>query len=41
MFANEIILDEKTGNKTVIFLSNKVLNPVIQPGKFDIHDAEK
>jgi len=41
MFANEITLDEKTGNKTVITLLNKVLNPALQSGKFEIHDTER
>jgi len=36
MFANEIILFEKSGDKMSIILTNKVLNAEIQQNKFDI-----
>ena len=36
MLANEIILNEKTGDKTVILLKNKILNSEIPKNKFEI-----
>lgn len=36
MLANNITLDEKSGDKTVISLTNKVLNTEIPKGKFEI-----
>jgi len=36
MLSNEITLDEKTGDKTIIFLKNKVLNTEIPQDKFSI-----
>ena len=36
MLANEIILDEKSGDKTVILLTNKMLNAEIPQSKFVI-----
>jgi outer membrane lipoprotein-sorting protein len=36
LLANEIILDEKTGDKTTIYLSNKVVNGELSDSKFTI-----
>ena len=36
MLANNIMLDEKSGEKTVISLTNKILNLEISPNKFEI-----
>jgi outer membrane lipoprotein-sorting protein len=36
MLADEIILDEKTGDKTIIYLSNKILNAELLETKFNI-----
>ena len=36
MLANEIVLDEKTGDKMTIILSNKVLNAELLQNKFEV-----